>query len=225
MVTSKKPSPSESSPEENDAAAQPAADTAPFAESTALADTQPFAYVPHPEATQPLGVTEPRSPAENSGASGMTAPSFVKRHPLALGITAAALAVVAVSGLTAWGVATVASSYGTEASAAVAPAAPAPVDGARTGLPAARTMVRGTIHGIDGSTWTITTRAGATQRVTVDSATVYGTKKVPASVSDFAVGTVVLIVEKSAGEGRTAVRVVEAKAGGSVPSAPATPST
>ncbi len=250
MVTSKKPSPSESRPDENDAAAQPAADTAPFPETAALADTQPFPETtapgdtqpfpeataladtqplasaqPHPEATQPLGPTERRSPSDSSGVSGMTVPSFVGRHPSALGITAAALAVVVVAGLTAWGVGTaVAASYQTVGSAVVAPTASGrPVAGARK--PVSHTVVRGEIAGIAGSSWTITTRAGATQHVTVGSATHYGTPKVPATASDFVVGTAVVVVEKSGDGGKTAVRVVSARAGGQEPATTATPGT
>ncbi|MET4704820.1 hypothetical protein ABIB54_002313 [Frigoribacterium sp. UYMn621] len=271
MVTSKKPSRNEFSPDENDAAAQPAADTAPFPESTALADTQPFPAIPaladtqpfpgipaladtqpfpappaladtrpytatpaladtqpfsfaqpYPEATQPLGVAEPRTPGDNPGVSGMTVPPFLRRHPLALGITAAALAVVVVAGLTAWGVGTaVADSYQTVGSAAVAPTVShRPVAGARK--VAVHTVVRGEIAGIAGASWTITTRAGATQHVTVGSATQYGTPKAPAAASDFVVSTAVVIVEKTSDGGKSAVRVVAAHAGGKTPGATAT---
>ncbi|MHC5797344.1 hypothetical protein ACVXZ4_14420 [Lacisediminihabitans sp. FW035] len=221
MVTSKKPSPIEPSPEESGPAQSGPAQSGPADADTLpypFADTQPLAPPVHPPAAPGSASFEPAASAPES---------FVRRHPLAIGITAAALAVVVVSGLTAWGVGTaVASSYETGASAEVAPAVSAPpVAGARKGPAAGRTMVRGTIDGIDGSIWTITTRAGAKHRVTVDSATLYGTKKTPAAASDFAVGSAVLIVEKSAGEVKTAVRVVEAKTGASAPSAPATPST
>ncbi len=226
MVTSKKPSPVEPGPEESGPLE---ADTVPYpvVDPRGAADTEPLA--PSGERSVP---TMPASTAS---------PSFVRRHPLAVGITAAALAVVVVSGLTAWGVgAAVASSYETGASVAAAPAASAPPLAAGKGPAAARSVVRGTIDGIEGSTWTITTRSSGKHRVTVDSATLYGTKKAPASASDFAVGSAVLIVEKSKGTGRIAVRVVEAKAGtakaGSAkagttapvapaPAAPATPGT
>ncbi|QNE47635.1 hypothetical protein F1C58_12475 [Glaciihabitans sp. INWT7] len=223
MVTSKKPSPNQSSPGDNDAPSQPA-DTAPYPETIDLADTQPFTSAqPYPEATQPLGVTEPRSPGDDPGVSGMTARSFLGRHPLALGITAAALAVVVVAGLTAWGVGrAVAASYQTVGSAVVAPTAShRPVAGARK--VAGHTIIRGEIAGIAGSSWTITTRAGATQHVTVGSATHYGTPKVPATASDFVVGTAVVVVEKSSDGSKSAVRVVAQRGAGKQPGATAAP--
>jgi len=196
MVTSKKPSPGASDDESRDREA----------DTGSTAPTQPFPYDP-PFYTAPVPETQSLPSADP-----VAVPSFVRRHPVAMGITAAALAVVVLSGLTAWGVGTaVASSYEAGASAAVAPATSAPRVAGKKGLAAGRTMVRGTIDEISGSTWTITSRAGATQRVTIGKETLYGSEKVPASASDFAVGSAVLIVEKTAGDVRTAVQVVAAK--------------
>jgi hypothetical protein len=133
------------------------------------------------------------------------ATSFARRHPLGLGIAGAAIAVVLVSGLTAWGVGTtVAASYSSAASAAASPPAPG---GAAAGKKAAARplagtrviVIRGTIQSISGATWIVATRAGAIDTVTVDAATRYGTKKSPAAASDFAVGSAVIILEKRAG--------------------------
>lgn len=212
MVTSKNPSPSEYDRGEPGGGASGAA-AHPFG------DTQPL------DATQPLDTTAPFPPADGHAHGMAEGPSFVRRHPLAVGIIAAALAVVVVSGLTAWGVGTaVAASYDTAASAPVTTAVSVPpAVGARKGATAAHSVVRGTITGIAGSAWTITTRAGATQRVKVSAATAYGSKKVPARASDFAVGTAVVVVEKSDGDAKTAVRVTAAKSGGAAATAPSTP--
>ncbi len=147
--------------------------------------------------------------------------SFVNRHRTGVAIAAAAVAVVVVSGLTAWGVGTaVASSYETSASASMPPVASAPPTPAAGKRATARTtVVRGTIASISGSTWTITTIAGATKQVTIGSATHYGTKTVPAAASDFTVGTPVFVAERSSGSGEIAVRVVLAKQGTHEPTA------
>jgi hypothetical protein len=148
------------------------------------------------------------------------APSFVTRHPFVtrhrLGVTigAAAVAVVLVSGLTAWGVgAAVAASYESATSATTAPVASAPPTSASRPNATRPTVVRGTIDSISGSTWTITTVAGATKQVTIGAATRYGTKKAPASASDFTVGTPVLVAARPSGTREIAVRVIMAKRG------------
>ena len=207
MITSKNSSPSESDPSESGPALPDSAQY-PFTEPPGFTETQPL---PSGERPVTLGAM----------------PSFVSRHPLTVGIIAATLAVVVVSALTAWGVGTaVATSYEAAASTAVAPAASAPPSSAaRKAAKARGTSVRGTIQSIAGSTWTITTRAGATQKFTVGSATHYGTEKAPVSASAFSVGTPVVVMEKSGGNGETAVRVVELKLGARAPSATPTPNS
>jgi hypothetical protein len=165
------------------------------------------------------------TPAESRAEQPAAAASFVNRHRRGVAIAAAAVAVVVVSGLTAWGVGTaVASSYESSVSAtvpSVASAPPTPAAGKRATARGA--VIRGTIESISGSTWTIRTAIGAMKQVTVDSATRYGTKKVPAVASDFVVGTRVLVSERSRGGGEVAVRVVMAKQG--TPTPTATPTT
>ncbi len=186
--------------------------------------------------TQPIFEAQPLSEAPSVGRSGasMTPTSFVRRHAIGVGIIAAVLAVVVISGLTAWGVGTaVARSYENAAvasggrAASAPPAARKPAAGARPNAGAVHAVVRGTIQAISGSTWTIATRAGGTQSITVDATTRYGTQKSPANASDFAVGRTVVVLEKSGGTGKTAVRVVAAHSvqGGAQPSTPATPGT
>ena len=154
-------------------------------------------------------------------------PSFVRRHPFGLGIAGGAIAVVLISGLTAWGVdAALASSAQPTSAAAPAtvtsPGATAPKVNAPKHSLDGRTLVRGTIASIDASSWSITTRSGTTITVTVDGSTSYGTKKAPASATDFAAGDPVLVVER----GGAAVRVVAPRAAGAVTPAPsATPNS
>jgi hypothetical protein len=154
--------------------------------------------------------------------------SFVRRHPVGSGIAAAAILVVLVSGLTAWGVGAAVTASLTASDAATAPAAPAPATGAgkAAGLrarAAGRIAARATITGIDGSTWKVTTRKGVDATVTVDSTTKLGTKRMPATLSSFAVGDTVLIVASEASDSTagslsgTAIRVVPAPKSGTEP--------
>jgi Flp pilus assembly pilin Flp len=100
----------------------------------------------------------------NSGANGYsdltradTQPSVFRRHPLATGVTAGVIAVVLISGLTAWGVGTAVTSSLTSSTSAVTPqstATPAPAtgtNGAAGRLKAAgREAFRATIQSMSG---------------------------------------------------------------------------
>ena len=135
-------------------------------------------------------------------------PSFVRRHPIGTGIAAAAVAVVLVSGLTAWGVGaavTASLTSSTSASSAL---------GSMNATGAGRVMFRGTIASISGSTWTITTRNGRTVEVAISAETQFGTKKAPAAETDFAEGDSVIVIgsrDSASATHGTALRIVAAK--------------
>lgn len=175
------------------------------------AHTDAFSDAPHP----------PHPPQQRPAAR-----SFARRHPLGLGIAGAAIAVVLVSGLTAWGVGTAVVAAN---SSAVSPLAPGGAAAGKKAGTAARPLagarviaIRGTIQSISGATWTVATRAGAIATVTVDAATRYGTTKSPAAASDFVVGSPVVVLEKR--PGATALRVTSPPAKPGQPTPSATPS-
>jgi len=148
-------------------------------------------------------------------------PSIFQRHPLATGIAAGVVAVVLVSGLTAWGVgaavtASLTSSTGSEMPMGASTSTPAAGAPAGTGkaTTAGRIAFRATIQAMDGASWTIVTRKGETVTVTVDATTQFGTKKMTASAGDFAVGDSVIIVAMRGTDGKpTATRIVNAPTG------------
>lgn len=191
-------------------------------------DSQPNVGQPTDAALNgPAAPTDTAAPTETAAPTvevPAARPSFVRRHPLALGASAGVIAVVLISGLTAWGV-DVALASSTRSGVAAAPAAPvAPVTPAapkknRDG----RTLIRGTIATVGASSWAIITRAGKSSTVMIGAATLYGTKKAPGTAGDFVAGDAVVIVVK----GGAAVRVTAAKPGAVHPGAPtpsATPS-
>jgi Flp pilus assembly pilin Flp len=174
----------------------------------------------------------------NSGANGYsdltradTQPSVFRRHPLATGVTAGVIAVVLISGLTAWGVGTAVTSSLTSSTSAVTPqstATPAPAtgtNGAAGRLKAAgREAFRATIQSMSGDTWTILTKKGQTVTVDVTSSTQFGTRKTAETSGSFAVGdSVIIIATKGTAGTATATRVVSAAAvqGQTSPNAPA----
>jgi hypothetical protein len=152
--------------------------------------------------------------AASGGSTGLTEgadagnTSLFRRHPVASGIVAGAVAVVLVAGLTAWGVGTVVATSLTSSTSSTSgmsmgaptatptPGSPAPATGGQgAGQPGAgRVAFRATIQSIDGASWSILTRKGKTVTVTVDSSTQFGTKKAPESASSFAVGDSVIVV-------------------------------
>jgi hypothetical protein len=187
-------------------------------EAPAPANNPPETDIPHTEVpfTEVLE-TDLRS----SGAE----PGFIRRHPIAIGVSAAVVAIVIVSGLTAWGVGSAVAASMTSATVSTSPStspnAPAAGTAGNGGqrvkqLAGGRQLVRATIASIDGSTWNVTTRSGVSGTVTVDSSTQFGTRKAPSAASDFAPGDPVIIVatptNTSAGSlSGTADRIVLAK--------------
>jgi hypothetical protein len=148
-------------------------------------------------------------------------PSVFRGHPLATGIAAGVVAVVLISGLTAWGVgaavtASLAASTGSEMPMSMPTTTPTPGSTGGTGKMATsgRIAFRATIQSIDGqsmdgASWTILTKKGKTVAVTVDDTTQFGTTKAPATVGTFAVGDSVVIVAMRGSEGvPVATRIV-----------------
>ncbi len=158
-------------------------------------------------------------------------PSAFRRHPWAFGIPIGVIAVILVSGLTAWGVTALVSApltpMGASSPMAMSSATAAPA----TGAPQKREGVRGTITAIAGSSWTIATKAGPTVTITVNSSTLYGTKAAPAAASDFAVGDSVAVIGTRTGDTGVATRVVKTTKGagagdtGADPTPSATPNS
>ena len=147
-------------------------------------------------------------------------PSIVRRHPLATGIAAAAVAVVLVSGLTAWGVGAAVTASLTSSTSSMQSMPAMPSTPATTGMSTRQQRaVRAIIDTIDGDTWTVTTRKGQAVTVTIDAATKFGTKKVTATGSDFAKGDSVVVIAAKPTDGTAsdqtsiiAMRIVKAKA-------------
>ncbi len=169
----------------------------------------------------------------HNGTNADRQPSVFRRHPVATGVTAGVIAVVLVSGLTAWGVGAAVTASLTSSNSAVAPmpmstATPAPAAGGANA--AGRLAFRATIQSISGTSWTILTRKGQTVTVDVTSSTQFGTKKSAETSGSFAVGDSVIIVATRGASGTpTATRVVNTadigagKATTPLPSTTATP--
>lgn len=161
--------------------------------------------LPASDATSPAST--PPSPM------GDVAPSTPRvRRGIALGIAGGALAVVAVAGLTAWGVsAAVAAPHATTVqTVAHASPASAKTGAAAKGTGAARRAhgVVGAITAINGDTWTIHAASGRTVTVAVNGRTTYGTKKKPATASDFTVGQRIAVLGARKGDAVTATHVI-----------------
>jgi hypothetical protein len=150
--------------------------------------------------------------AAQTGTNAGREPSVFRRHPIATGVTAGVIAVVLVSGLTAWGVGTAVTASLTSSNSVAAPlpmntATPAPAAGRANA--AGRIAFRATIQSISGDSWTILTRKGQTVTVDVTSGTQFGTKKAAETSGSFAVGDSVIIVATRGASGTpTATRVV-----------------
>ena len=126
-----------------------------------------------------------------------------------MGVAAGVLSLVAVAGVSAWGV-----------SAANAEPLTASTSTAQTGAHAAaatRTTAKkahhargavGTITAIDGNTWTIDTHAGTAVAVTVNGDTAFGKKGTSITASDFSVGERVAVVGTRSGDAVTATRIL-----------------
>ena len=148
-------------------------------------------------------------------------PSIFRRHPLGTGVAAGIVAVVLVSGLTAWGVgaavtASLTSSTSPEMPMSTPTSAPTTGGPAGTGTAAAagRIAFRATIQSMEGDSWTILTKNGKTVTVTIDGTTQLGTKKMTATAGDFAVGDNVIVVATRGTEAMpVATRIVKAPTG------------
>ena len=172
----------------------------------------------------PLSATS----AVSGGATGLpatktTQPSILRRHPVATGIAAGVVAVVLVSGLTAWGVGTAVTASLTSSASDLPMGAstgtPAPTGMGAAGMGAAgkgsatstgRQAFRATIQSMDGDNWTILTRKGKTVTVTVNGATQFGTMTTSETAGSFAVGDSVVIIAMRGADGMpTAMRVID----------------
>jgi hypothetical protein len=201
----------------------PAKPTTPRrAQPTAQPSVQPTEQFPMDSA--PVSA----SSAASGGATGLDGEfpkqqSLLRRHPFATGIASGVLAVIVVSGLTAWGVgaavtSSLTSSTGSEmhmgapTSTPQAESTAAPTAGGTTAT--GRVAFRASIQSMDSDSWTILTKSGQTVTVTVNSATQFGTKKMAATAGSFAVGDNVIIVAMRGTDGTpTATRVVVAPTG------------
>lgn len=174
--------------------------------------------------TEPLG-TASVTPAPGSapapgsgsvpGAAPESASSFLRRHAIGVGVTAAVLAVVVVAGGTAWGVsAAVASTR----PAAVAPAsADTAMHGSASHVAASHKKTHGkradhgavgTLTAVNGDTWTLKAASGKTLTVTLSSTTAFGTAKTPATRDSFTTGSRVGVLGKRTGDTVAATRIV-----------------
>jgi hypothetical protein len=180
---------------------------------------------PTPE-DPPTNNAAPDSELSDSKLSETDAPerrSLFRRHPLGTAIIGGAVAVVLVSGLTAWGVGAAVTASLTSSNSAEMPmgatttaptTAPGTAPGTGKAKVAGRIAFRATIQSITGDNWTILTKKGKTVTVAVDTTTQFGTKKMTATSGSFAVGDSVIIVATKGATGTpTATRVVAARTG------------
>jgi hypothetical protein len=126
-------------------------------------------------------------------------------------LAAAIVAVLALSGGTAWAIGTVAADTVASHHLGAGQGAQAGKHhaGGNTAKQRDRAVVRGTIAAIAANSWTIHTAAGRTVSVTVTASTTFGTKKHPETESQFAAGDRVLALMRRSGAsaGWTAVRI------------------
>jgi hypothetical protein len=175
-------------------------------------------------ATEPAPVRA--TSAASGGETGLQAereklPSIFRRHPLAAGIAAGAIAVILVSGLTAWGVGAAVTASLTSSTSAEAPMSmptTAPTTGSTGGTGKASTTgriaFRATIQSMNGDSWTILTKKATTVTVSVNSTTQFGTKKMSATAGSFAVGDSVIVVAMRGTDGMpVAIRIVKGLTG------------
>jgi Domain of unknown function (DUF5666) len=151
---------------------------------------------------------------------------FVRAH-LGAAIAAVATAVVFVGGIL---ILTLAGGGGTPAAAnanstTTTLAPPSAGRSGRAGAGQRRQGVRGAITAINGTTWTITSAAGVPVTVDVATTTAFGTKKVPLTASDFAVGDHIVVAGARTGTTVTATRITMAPATGGAPPGGATTTT
>ncbi len=148
-------------------------------------------------------------------------PSLYRRHPFVTGIAAGVIAVVVVSGLTAWAVGAAVTGSLTSATSTEMPmgtASPAPTAGSAGGMTGAATTgrlaFRATIQSMDSASWTILTKKGKTVTVAIDVTTQFGTKKTTATAGSFAVGDSVVVVASRGSDGNPiATRVIQVPSG------------
>lgn len=180
-----------------------------------VSDIDPNQYPPYNEPPPPRGdaPTGPNPTAEYPPGQvppGETGKPHRRRNVL---IAAATAVVIAGAGI---GVA-LAASGGDSTSSANPPGAPSsstsgsPVTGnnqnTQKGKKGKQNITRGTIITESGSTWTLKTDQGKTVTVTITATTKFGTKKAPASKTDFPVGKSAAVVAKPGTGTITADRV------------------
>lgn len=165
----------------------------------------------------PLHTTEPLSSPEQPTPDAPS--SFLRRHAIGTGITAAVLAVVVVAGGTAWGVSAAVAAEQTSASAPLTAqnASHTVADHSAAGSTSKtkskakhkhRRGAVGTITAMSGDTWTMHAASGATVTVKLSPSTAYGTKKKPATEGSFAVGDRIGALGARSGDIVTAKRIV-----------------
>ena len=134
---------------------------------------------------------------------------FIRRHAFGTSVAGATLTVCLLAGGGALGAsAALADTTGPSPASATSTAAPTPHPTHTAARHHRAHGVRGTITKIDGDTWTVHTKAGATVTVKIASSTAFGTKKTAATRSSFAVGDRVGALGKRHDHVVTAKRVV-----------------
>ena len=188
-------------------------------------DTRASDDIPEPTEQLPMeSLPVYASAAASRGATGLDSDEFMDsrqkllpmfgRHPLATAIGAGVIAVILVSGLTAWGVSTAVSASLTSSTSETPMAMPTATPTAGGTATTGRLAFRATIQSIDSGSWAILTKKGKTVTVMVNGATQFGTKKVTATAGSFAVGDSVIIVAANGTNGMPiATRIVKAPTG------------
>jgi hypothetical protein len=182
--------------------------------------TEQLATEQLPQESAPVSASTAASGGETGLSTGKEPrTSVLRRHPLATAIAGGAIAVVLVSGLTAWGVGAAVTASLTSSTAAtpstgtMAMPTPGPTTTPAAGGKSAtgRLAFRATIQSMGSDSWTILTKKGKTVTVAIGSTTQYGTKRMTATATSFAVGDNVVIVASRGTDGKpTATRIVAA---------------
>lgn len=193
------------------------------------ANTPQTTPLPTPQTTPQTTPLPDASFTQHAPDAPSPSPSFLQRHAVGVGITAAVLAVVVVAGGTAWGVSAAVAGEQTSASTHLT-AQNASHTMKKHGSTASKHKAHGAVGSItamSGDTWTMHAASGATVTVKLSSSTAYGTKKTPSTQSTFAVGDRIGALGTRSGDTVTATRIVHlpVRAHTATPAPTATPST
>ena len=184
----------------------------------------------------PAPYSEPYLPSYSAGVesdpTGPTPPPSATRRPwlvpVAAGVAGLAVGALVTAALTSGGSSnSAAAAIAGSSTSTGAPATGTNGAGGKTGAGgqaggngAQAPRVRGVITAENGSSWTVRSAAGPSVIVTISRTTKFGTKKAPATQSQFIASSAVVIVGKRTGDTVTAKRVIMSPAAGRTKASP-----